>query len=99
LEYDVVGFLQQWLDSRYSANARKSLAAETGIRVVVLAPNMDGPAAAMLRTLAETPGVAIRTPLRLPPEIDALVIDTCEEVLHFDPSIGWARHTAASLDL
>jgi hypothetical protein len=60
---------------------------------------MDGPAAAVLRTLAETPGVAIRTPLRLPPEIDALVVDTREEVLHFDPSIGWARHAAASLDL
>jgi hypothetical protein len=57
------------------------------------------PAAVMLRTLAETPGVAIRTELRLPPEIDALVVDTREEVLHFDPSIGWARHAAASLDL
>lgn len=99
LEYDVVGFLQQWLDSRYSVNARKSLAAETRIRVVVIAPSMDGPAAAMLRTLAETPGVGIRTPLRLPPEIDALVVDTRDEVLHFDPSIGWARHAAASLDL
>jgi hypothetical protein len=53
----------------------------------------------MLRTLAETPGGAVRTPLRLPPEIDALVVDTREEVLHFDPSIGWARHAAASLDL
>lgn len=33
-----------------------------------------------------------------PREIDALVVDTREEVLHFDPSIGWARHAAASLD-
>lgn len=49
---------------------------------------MDGPAAAMLRTLAETPGGAIRTPLRLPPEIDALVVDTREEVLHFAPTLG-----------
>jgi hypothetical protein len=53
----------------------------------------------MLRTLAETRGAAIHTPLRLPPEIDAVVIDTREEVLHFDPGIGWVRHTAASLDL
>ena len=80
-------------------NARKSLAAEKGIRVVVLVPNIDGPAAAMLRTLAETSGAAISTALRLPPEIDALVVTAGEEIIHFDPGTGWTRHTAVSLGL
>lgn len=99
LEDDVVGFLQQWLDSKHAVNARKSLAAEKGIRVVVLVPNIDGPAAAMLRTLAETSGAAISTALRLPPEIDALVVTAGEEIIHFDPGTGWTRHTAVSLGL
>jgi hypothetical protein len=99
LEDDVVAFLQQWLDSKYAVNARKSLAAESAVRVLVLAPSMDGPAAPMLRTLAETSGVAIPTALRLPPEIDALVVTTGEEVIHFDRGAGWARHTTASLGL
>ena len=99
LEDDVVGFLQQWLDSKHAVNARKSLAAEKGIRVVVLVPNINGPAAAMLRTLAETSGAAISTALRLPPEIDALVVTAGEEIIHFDPGTGWTRHTAVSLGL
>lgn len=68
LEYDVVGFPQQWLDSRYSANARKSLAAETRVRVVVIAPSMDGPAAAMLRTLAGDPRCRDPYPAAASPE-------------------------------
>lgn len=99
LEHDVVGFLEQWLHSRYAANARKSLAPERRKRVVVLVPTMDGPAAAMLRTLAETPGVNIPTTLRLPQEVDALIVTTDDEVIHFDPTVGWARHTVVSLGL
>jgi len=101
LEDDVVTFLQRWLDSDYSMNARNSLASDErkGRRVVALVASMDGPAAAMLRTLSETPGEAIPTPLRLPSEIDAVIVTTGHEVLHFDCDTGWARHTAASLGL
>lgn len=99
LEDDVVAFLQRWLDSEYSMNARKSLASEKRRRVVALAASMDGPAAALVRTLSETPGVAIPTPLRLPREIDALIVTTGQEVLHFDRDTGWGRHTTASLGL
>ena len=99
LEDDVVTFLQQWLDSKYSTNARKSLAGEKRTRVVALVASMDGPAAAMVRTLSGTRGVAIPTPLRLPPEIDALVVTTREEVVHFGRNTGWARHTTATLGL
>ncbi|WP_068019195.1 MULTISPECIES: hypothetical protein [unclassified Mycobacterium] len=99
LEDDVVKFLQSWLNSGYSMNARKSLANEKRKRVVVLVASMDGPAAAMLRTLSETTGVPIPTPLRLPPEIDALIVTTGQEVLYFDPDMGWSRHTTASLGI
>jgi hypothetical protein len=58
---------------------------------------MDGPAAAMLHTLQENPGVAPPTPLRLPVEIDVVVVLTGNEVLHFDASSGWARRTLESL--
>lgn len=89
LEDDVVGFLQQWLDSEHSVNARQSLAADTTTKgVLALVPNMEGPAASLLRTLAETEGEAIPTALRLPPEIDSLVVATGREVLHFDRETG-----------
>lgn len=97
LEDDVVTFLQRWLDSEHSANARESLAGEKRKRVVALAASMDSPAAPMLRALAETPDVAIPTPLRLPPEIDALIVTTGQEVLHFDRYAGWRRHATAPL--
>jgi hypothetical protein len=99
LEDDVVTFLQGWLDSEYSTNARESLAREKRSRVVALVASIDGPAAAMLRTLSETAGVAIPTPLRLPSEIDALIVTTGQEVLHFDRGAGWSRHTSESLGL
>lgn len=93
LEDDVVVFLQKWLDSEHSTNARQSLAGEKVRRILGLAASMDGPAAAMLRTLSETPG-AIPRPLRLPSEIDALVVTTVQEVLLFDGVTGWHRHAA-----
>lgn len=93
LEDDVVTFLQRWLDSEHSTNARESLAGETRKRVVGLSASMDGPAAPMLRTLAESPDVAIPTALRLPPDIDALIVTTGQEVLLFDRITGWHRHT------
>jgi hypothetical protein len=99
IEYDVVRFLQAWLDSKFATNARKSLAGQPGTRVLALAASMDGPAIAMIRTLQENPGEALRTPLNLPEEIDTLVVTTGDEVLHFHPDTGWARHTTESLSL
>ncbi|HXO53335.1 MAG TPA: hypothetical protein VN888_20425 [Mycobacterium sp.] len=60
---------------------------------------MDGPAAAMLRTLQQNPGVGLRTPLQLPAEIDVLVVSTGDEVLHFVPHAGWSRQTLQSLSV
>jgi hypothetical protein len=54
--------------------------------VLALAASMDGPAIAMIRTLQENPGEALRTPLNLPEEIDTLVVTTGDEVLHFHPA-------------
>lgn len=96
LEDDVVTFLQTWLDSAHSNNARESLAGEKGKRILGLATTMDGPAARMLRTLSETRDVAIPTPLRLPPEIDALIVTTAHEVLLFDRITGWQRRALSS---
>jgi hypothetical protein len=51
---------------------------------------MDGPASAMIRTLSENPGPVLRTPLRLPNEIEAFVIITDDEVLHYGLADGAA---------
>jgi hypothetical protein len=96
LEHDVVAFLQQWLNSEHSDNARKSLADRPGRRVLTLVASFDGPAAAMLHTLHEHPGVAPQTPLRLPAAIDVVAVLTGNEVLLFDASSGWARRTLQS---
>jgi len=60
---------------------------------------MDGPANAMIRTLQQNPGESLRIPLNLPEEIDVLVVTTGDEVLHFQPDMGWARHSTGSLGL
>jgi hypothetical protein len=49
---------------------------------------MDGPASAMIRTLSENPGPVLRTPLRLPNEIEAFVIITDDEVLDYGLADG-----------
>lgn len=93
LDDDVSTFLQDWLDSDQSDNARRSLAGRAGVHVLVLVPSLDGPAAGMIHTLLETPGnAAPTTALRLPDEIDALIAVTNTEVLHFDGH-GWSRHS------
>lgn len=65
--------------------------------MLALAANMDGPAIAMIRTLQENPGEALRTPLTLPEEIDALIVTTDDEVLHFDEADRWRRYPVESL--
>jgi hypothetical protein len=83
LEDDVVAFLQHWLDSPQADNARQSLAGEAALRCVALVASMEGPAAAMLRTLEETRGEQLRTGLTLPDEIDAVIVITDAEVLDY----------------
>src|SRR6478609_9595294 len=76
-------FLQHWLDSPQADNARQSLAGEAALRCVALVASMEGPAAAMLRTLEETRGEQLRAGLTLPEEIDAVVVITDAEVLDY----------------
>jgi hypothetical protein len=98
VEADVVGFVQAWLDSSYAENLRHSLAGERGVRAAVLVASTDGPALAMTRTLEENPGVAPRTPLRLPHEVDAVVVITPRDVLDYGLANGWRRRAVAMLD-
>lgn len=99
LEYDVVAFLQDWLDSSDAENLRRSLKDETGVRCGVLVASFQGPASAMLRTLAENPpdsSPPLRTPLRLPNEIDSLLVIAETEALGYGLwGNGWSRHILA----
>jgi hypothetical protein len=97
IETDVVAFLQDWLSSSHADNARQSLAGENGVRCAVLVASMDGPASAMIRTLGESSGTALRTPLRRPDQIDAVVIITDDEILDYGLADGWGRRTIVSL--
>lgn len=92
VEDDVVGFLQAWFSSGSSANARQSLAPEAPlVRCLVLVASMEGPAAAMMRTLAENPGITPQTALALPDEVDVVVLIAGSEVLAFRAATGWHR--------
>jgi hypothetical protein len=95
-ETDVVAFLQHWITSSHAENARQSLAGESGVRCVVLVARTDGPASAMIRTLSESPGAVLGTPLRLPNEIDAVVVITNDEVLDYGLAGGWRRRPIAA---
>jgi hypothetical protein len=94
LEYDVVAFLQDWLDSDQASNARQSLAGRDGLHVLTLMASRDGPASGMIHTLEETPGEIPATALRLPPEVDVLIVATSAEVLRFALHDGWSRCNA-----
>lgn len=91
LEYDVVAFLQEWLDSEQSKKGRDALAGRDGVHVLALVPSRDGPAAGMVQTLMETHGEIPTTALRLPAEVDELIVVTNDEVLRFSPGGGWSR--------
>jgi hypothetical protein len=97
LEDDVVAFLQHWIDSPQADNARQSLAGEAALRCVALVASMEGPAAAMLRTLEETRGEQLRTGLTLPDEIDAVIVITDAEVLDYGLVDGSRRREIESL--
>lgn len=94
LDLDVTALLQNWLDSDQSINARQSLAGRAGVHVLVVVPSRDGPAAAVIDTVRETPGEAPAAALRLPDNIDVLIVATDTDVLRFTPAGGWSRHPA-----
>jgi hypothetical protein len=97
LDYDVTAFLQDWLDSNEATNARQSLAARVAVHVLVLIASPDGPAAGLIHTLQETPGEVPAAALRLPDDVDVLIVATNTDVLRFTASDGWSRDTAPSL--
>jgi hypothetical protein len=94
LDYDVTASLQDWLDSGRSANARQSLAGRAGTHVLVLMASLDGPAAGLIHTLQEMPGEVPAAALRLPEDVDVLIVATNRDVLRFTPDEGWSRHDA-----
>jgi hypothetical protein len=97
LDYDVTAFLQDWLDSGKATNAQESLAGRAGVHVLVLMASPDGPASGLIHTVQETPGEVPSAALRLPHDIDVLIVATNTDVLLFTPRDGWSRHTAPPL--
>jgi hypothetical protein len=98
LDYDVTAVLQEWLDSEHSANARQSLAGRSGVHVLVLMASPDGPAAGLLHTVQETPGKVPVAALRLPDDIDVLIVASNTDVLHFTGREGWSRRSAPRIE-
>ncbi|WP_156035725.1 hypothetical protein [Mycobacterium sp. TKK-01-0059] len=96
LDHDVAAFLQDWLDSEQSDNARRSLAGRAGVHVLALVASLDGPASGMIHTLMENPGTAPTAAVRLPAEIDILIAVTNTDVLRFTTSDGWSRQSVPS---
>lgn len=94
LDHDFTAVLQEWLDSDQSANARQSLASCSGLHVLVLMASRDGPAAGLIYTLQQKPGEIPVAALRLPGEIDVLIVATTTDVLYFTPRDGWSRRSA-----
>lgn len=93
LDDDVTAFLQDWLDSEQSDNARRSLTGRAGVRVLALVASLDGPAAGMIHTLMENPGATPTAAMHLPTEIDILIIVANTDVLRFTTGGGWARQS------
>ena len=94
LDDDVSALLQDWLDSDQTANAEQSLAGRPGTHVLVLMASLDGPAAGLVHALRETPGEVPTSALRLPDDIDILIVVTDYDVVCFTPDDGWSRHAA-----
>ncbi|WP_245905803.1 hypothetical protein [Mycolicibacterium palauense] len=94
LDGDVAAPLTKWLDTDQAANARRSLAGRPGTHAVVLMASLDGPAAGLVHTLHETPGEVPTAALRLPDDIDILIVATDYDVVRFTPQDGWSRYAA-----
>jgi hypothetical protein len=97
LDYDVTAFLQDWLDSDRATNVRQSLAGRAGVHVLILMASPDGPASGLIHTMQETPGKVPAAVLRLPHDIDVLIVATNTDILRFTPHDGWSPHTAPPL--
>jgi hypothetical protein len=90
-ERDVVALVQEWLDSQHADNLKRSLRNAKKMRVAALVASMDGPARALISTLAESPDARLLTPLQLPAEIDAVVVIAGPEALDYGIADGWRR--------
>lgn len=62
--------------------------------MLVLMASLDGPASGLIHTVQETPGEVPAAALRLPDEIDILIVAADTDVLRFAPADGWSRHNA-----
>lgn len=90
-ERDVVALVQKWLDSQHAENLKLSLRSANKMRVAVLVASMDGPARALIKTLAGSPETRLLTPLQLADEIDAVVVVSGSEALDYGIVGGWRR--------
>ncbi len=90
-ERDVVALVQEWLDSQKADNLKRSLRNANAVRIAALVASPDGPAHALINTLAESPEARLHTPLRLPAEIDVVVVIAGPEVLDYGIVEGWRR--------
>ncbi|MCA9834766.1 MAG: hypothetical protein KC435_12515 [Thermomicrobiales bacterium] len=92
LDIDVAAFLNEWLSSERSSNARESLRAETGWRIVALVADSIGPSKDMLATLRDS-DVAPSASLNLPAEIDEVVLIAWSPrvILTYSHRDGWHR--------
>ncbi|MBX9918754.1 hypothetical protein OS122_26225 [Mycolicibacterium mucogenicum] len=90
-ERDVVALVQEWLDSQQSENVKRSLGNANTVRVAAFVASMDGPAHALINTLAKSPEARLLTPLQLPDEIDVVVVIADDEVLDYGLVEGWRR--------
>jgi hypothetical protein len=61
------------------------------MRVAALVASMDGPARALINTLADSPEARLLAPLLLPDEIDAVVVIAGPETLDCRIVEGWRR--------
>ncbi|MGV0737519.1 hypothetical protein ABQF35_11165 [Mycobacterium syngnathidarum] len=82
-ERDVVALVYEWLDSQKADNLKRSLRNSDTVRVAALVASPDGLAHALINTLAESPEALLLTPMRLPAEIDVVVVIAGPEVLDY----------------
>ncbi|NMO02790.1 hypothetical protein HH308_16380 [Gordonia sp. TBRC 11910] len=100
LDIDVSGFLNDWLSSERSSNARESLRAETGWRIAALVADSSGPAKDMLATIRDSEG-APSAPLKLPVEIDEVILIAwpARVILTYGHRDGWHREPLLNLTM
>jgi hypothetical protein len=94
LDIDVVSFLNEWLSSERSSNARESLRYQTGWRIAALVADSSGPAKDMLATIRDSEVAPIMS-LGLPAEIDEVILIAwpLRVMLTYSHRDGWHRES------